>query len=378
MNIESTAPRRTRRGALTTLAAGLAAASVFTLIPVSPAGAAVQAPQNVVGVVNSATEVRVQWTAPAAGDEPTYYIVTVDGPDTDTDGGGVDTDTDFEEALVPATARSFTFGSLRPNTTYDLDVCANDGVTEACTDGLDVTTPLVPPTTPPPAAGPYAPFYTVDAFIRENYQDWLDRAPRFDELTFWRDALNGGTTKVEFLESLRTDPYVDGVEEQVIRLYIAYYLRNPEFAGFDYWRDVRRGDRRSIRGVSDFMSRAPEFQRRYGTLDDAEFVTLVYRNVLGRSPEAAGFAYWTRQLQTGSMSRGGMMLGFSTSPEFDAKTNDAVLSTEIYGDMLDRVPTLAEYDAWTRVPDADLPDLIYSTIMASAEYAGTIDTGLGS
>jgi hypothetical protein len=239
-----------------------------------------------------------------------------------------------------------------------------------------VTTPLVPPTEPPPATGPFAPFYTVDAFIRENYADWLDRAPRLDELTFWREALNAGVTKNEFLEWLRTDPYVDGVEEQIIRLYIAYYLRNPEFAGFDYWRDVRRDDRRSIRGISDFMSRNTEFQALYGDLDNAEFVTLVYRNVLGRPAEAAGFAYWTRQLETGTDTRGSMMLGFAMSPEFTRNTRDAVLATEIYGDMLDRVPTLAEYDLYTRVPDADLPDLIYQTVLSSPEYLTTIDIGL--
>ena len=79
----------------------------------------------------------------------------------------------------------------------------------------------------------------------------------------------------------------------------------------------------------------------------------------------------------GTVSRGGMMLGFATSPEFNGKSIDAVLATEIYGDMQDRAPTLAEYDAVTRVPQADLPDLIYTTILSSAEYRTTIDVGLG-
>ena len=51
--------------------------------------------------------------------------------------------------------------------------------------------------------------------------------------------------------------------------------------------------------VSDFFARSPEFIARYGALDNAEFVSLVYQNVLGRNPDAAGFAFWTRQLQAG-------------------------------------------------------------------------------
>lgn len=367
MTNETTALRPSSRRAITIMAALIAAVTALTLAPLAPAGAAVQAPQNVFGIVSSPTAASVNWSEPNAGDPPTYYIVYVDGPGAN----------DFQ-AFTPSTARTFSFVNLTPNTTYLISVCANDGVTEVCASGPNITTPIATPTTPPPAAPPYAPFYSVDAFIVQNYQDWLDRAPRFDELQYWRAALNGGMTVDEFLEILRLNPYVDGVEEQVIRLYVAYYLRNPEFAGFDYWRDVRRANQRSLRGIADFMSRSTEFNTMYGSLDDAEFVSLVYRNVLGRQAEAAGFTYWTRQLQTNSISRGQLMLGFSTSPEFDSKTFASVVATEIYGDMLDRSPTASEYDLATRIAPADLAASLYMTIMASAEYQARVNTGLAS
>ena len=68
--------------------------------------------------------------------------------------------------------------------------------------------------------------------------------------------------------------------------------------------------------VSDFFARSPEFIARYGALDNAEFVSLVYQNVLGRNPDAAGFAFWTRQLQAGQ-TRGWMMLQFTEAPSFE-------------------------------------------------------------
>jgi len=46
---------------------------------------------------------------------------------------------------------------------------------------------------------------------------------------------------------------------------------------------------------------------------------LIYANVLTRTPDDAGFAFWLDRLQQGT-SRGGVMLAFSESPEFVVRT----------------------------------------------------------
>ena len=56
-------------------------------------------------------------------------------------------------------------------------------------------------------------------------------------------------------------------------------------------------------------SRAPT-----GSLDDTQFVTLLYNNALHRAPDPGGLAYWLDQLTTG-MSRNDVVLGFSESAE---------------------------------------------------------------
>ena len=65
--------------------------------------------------------------------------------------------------------------------------------------------------------------------------------------------------------------------------------------------------------------RSPEFQARYGSLDNADFVDLLYRNVLDREADATGLANWTARLDAG-MSRADVVMGFSQSPEFTAAT----------------------------------------------------------
>jgi serralysin len=67
---------------------------------------------------------------------------------------------------------------------------------------------------------------------------------------------------------------------------------------------------------------APEFTATYGALDDAQFVTQLYRNVLGREPEPEGLAYHVARLQSGA-SRAQVLVGFSESPENIAATPTA-------------------------------------------------------
>ncbi len=108
-------------------------------------------------------------------------------------------------------------------------------------------------------------------------------------------------------------------ERSVERLYLAYFDRLPDDAGLAYWNGEVAGGR-SLASVSEQFARSPEFATLYGALSNAEFVELVYQNVLGRSPEAEGLTHWTSQLDTGALDRGGVMLGFSDSEEFKDTT----------------------------------------------------------
>lgn len=107
--------------------------------------------------------------------------------------------------------------------------------------------------------------------------------------------------------------------DSVLRLYRAYFLRAPDSAGLAYWAEQYASGRRSLASISEFFARSDEFRARYGSLSDAEFVRLVYLNVLGRLPDSQGQSHWTGVLRRGS-SRGLIMLGFSESAEFQRKT----------------------------------------------------------
>lgn len=176
------------------------------------------------------------------------------------------------------------------------------------------------------------------AFVSQLYLFVLGRPADAQGAAFWTGRLNSGVSRplvlVEFSESeenvLSTGTLpTNEPDAGFYRLYQAYFQRDPDLGGLCHfttgWPTLMPTI--VLRGPADFFAASPEFVARYGALSDAEFVRLVYQNVLGRSPDATGLAYWQGQLARG-MSRGTMMVGFSESAEFRLKT-DTVPTTDI-------------------------------------------------
>ena len=110
----------------------------------------------------------------------------------------------------------------------------------------------------------------------------------------------------------------------VYRLYLATLGREPDAGGFVSW-SARLAAGADVTAVTSGFVASPEFQARYGALDDSGFVTLLYRNVLGRDPDSAGLQSWADSLAAGT-SRAAVVRGFSDSPEFIARTEAAQAS----------------------------------------------------
>ncbi len=121
---------------------------------------------------------------------------------------------------------------------------------------------------------------------------------------------------------LLDSPVVRPEEGQVRRLYIAVLGRDADTEGFTYWvtRRVEGVDLTTV--AAGFVSSA-EFEARFGAPTDERFLDRVYDNVLGRPPDAAGFAYWSAQLRAG-LTRPALVLAFSESPELAARTGTSV------------------------------------------------------
>lgn len=126
------------------------------------------------------------------------------------------------------------------------------------------------------------------------------------------------TSQIVEIAAPSPDTAVSAIDGQVIRMYRAYFQRNPDASGYQYWRQ-QRFNGIGLDVISDVFAGSPEFIGRYGNLSNTQFVDRLYQNVLGRTPDAGGRAYWINQL-TGGVTRGQVMVAFSESPEFVAFT----------------------------------------------------------
>jgi hypothetical protein len=113
---------------------------------------------------------------------------------------------------------------------------------------------------------------------------------------------------------------INGSAGQAYRLYQAALDRPAESAGLGFWiyqldRGLSLDDM-----VQDIINTQPEFIKKYGANPtDAEFVNLLYANVLHRAPDAAGYDFWLNALTKHDTTHVGIVKFFSESPENQAQ-----------------------------------------------------------
>ncbi len=119
-------------------------------------------------------------------------------------------------------------------------------------------------------------------------------------------------------EQIAANPELTDDHARLFRLYWAFFGRSPDPDGALYW--VAHRDRCApLTTIADSFAAGPEFSARYGPLDTAGFVDQIYTNVLGRSGDPEGTAYWRNEVASGRLSRGGVVLYVSLSGELTAR-----------------------------------------------------------
>lgn len=167
-------------------------------------------------------------------------------------------------------------------------------------------------------------------FVTLLYTNVLHRAPDPGGLHNWLNHLsNGGTREsavVGFSESAEfmiTSNTTDD-DGQIFRLYDAAFNRLPDAPGFENWINTLYNGA-TLTWAADAFVTSPEFTLTYGALDDNQFVTLLYNNVLDRAPDPDGLASWLALLNGGA-SRASVVVGFSESAELQTTSNAELLA----------------------------------------------------
>lgn len=142
---------------------------------------------------------------------------------------------------------------------------------------------------------------------RRDGGDGLDTLRSIETLGFEGDAAIAplDLTKFGGAGGLGLDDFLALTE-----LYIAYYDRAPDALGLNFWATVfARGlageeGGLSLEGIAADFATQPETLAAFPSdVTNEQFATTVYENVLGRTPDADGLAFWVSALDSGNTAR---------------------------------------------------------------------------
>lgn len=183
-------------------------------------------------------------------------------------------------------------------------------------------------------------------------------------------AVRNGASPEHWLVGVANAPAFAGKRPPAIRLYAAYFERLPDKGGLDYWVGKLNSGKK-LDQVSAQFAASSEFKTKYGNTTNAQFVALVYGNVLDRAPDAAGLQYWVKKLDQG-MSRGTVMTNFSESSEGKRVFQPQVTATLLGLGMLKKIPTGALLTSLLAAGEQS-PEQAARVLLDSPEYANTVD-----
>jgi len=99
--------------------------------------------------------------------------------------------------------------------------------------------------------------------------------------------------------------------QAVVELYVGFFNRVPDAEGLSFWLGQMQNGMSTAAMADSFYQAALQYSDLTGysaAMTNADFVSVVYRNVLGRSSvDADGLAFWSNALADGSQTRGSLL-----------------------------------------------------------------------
>ncbi|MBI3713554.1 MAG: Ig-like domain-containing protein [Burkholderiales bacterium] len=180
----------------------------------------------------------------------------------------------------------------------------------------------------PPRSAPESLVLTING-PRSNYS----LINSGDEFVVTDKVGNGGTISASGKTSIKfTDVSINLLVEKksktiaekdlntLVELYVAFFNRVPDADGMSYWIDQIKAGMTVDQLANNFYNAAIQFTEvtHYSvTMTSADFVKIIYKNVLGRTGETAPsneeVSYWASELDTGRSSKGRLVVTMLSS-----------------------------------------------------------------
>ncbi len=206
----------------------------------------------------------------------------------------------------------------------------------------------------------FGPHPDATSFVLASWRDLYGGTPsNLDR--FYSVAAQNSTSPAAWLSQRIQGSRYQNLTGGVTRLYEAFFLRDPDIGGMNFWWGKANGGW-SLGSIAQYFSHSPEFLGRYGSLSNAAYVDLLYHNVLGRAPDPTGRAYWLDQLDRGARNRGQVMIGFSESREYVQRSKARVDVVINYFGLVRRMPEASALSFWMTRSNASLVSALFDSV----------------
>lgn len=200
----------------------------------------------------------------------------------------------------------------------------------------------------------------VEDFIARFYNLCLSREPDAGGLDYWVSSLLDGTRAGAdvargFVFSQEFNELGTSNEEYVTTLYNAFFDRDPDTDGYNYWLDKLENGEGRDQVLNGFIY-ATEFANLCDTFNITPssdltpveaFLTRFYQLCLTRQPDPLGLDYWVSSILDGTRTGADVAYGFVFSAEFlNRSLDDATYLTILYRAFFDREPDSGGFDYW--------------------------------
>ena len=164
----------------------------------------------------------------------------------------------------------------------------------------------------------------LDTLVLDGHTDMYHITHTSTGFSIFGNGVDEWVTNVERLQFTNGIVALDinGDAGQAYRLYQAAFNRTPDVGGLGYQTNALDTGLSLVQVASNFIA-SPEFQTTYGNVDNTQFLTLLYRNVLHREPDSGGLQYHLDEMASGQ-SRALELVHFSESPENQANVIGAI------------------------------------------------------
>lgn len=115
----------------------------------------------------------------------------------------------------------------------------------------------------------------------------------------------------------------------IAKIYIAAFNRAPDAGGLDFWTKAYMGGT-SLSKIAEGFASSQEFTNKLtpNAVTNSEYVAKIYLNVFGRTVDSAGSAFWTAALDSGKVTKAGLLNELVAAAGANGSNDGAMLANK--------------------------------------------------